>query len=76
MEFDAYVRSLGLDPSTLSLEARTSLQAAWRGTLPFAETDDDARLLRGYLDRAVNGSAQTRSVPWTRCSANTSFQLS
>jgi len=32
MDFDAYVKSLGLDPTTLSADQHTRLEAAWRAT--------------------------------------------
>src|SRR5262245_27972563 len=33
MDFDAYVRSLGLDPANLSPEQHQRLEAAWRASL-------------------------------------------
>ena len=42
-----------------------------------ARSNGSVRRLNSFGTRsATNGSAQTCSVPWTRCSMNTIFQLS
>ena len=38
MEFDAYVRSLGLDPANLSAGLHSALEAQWRATQKPAPT--------------------------------------
>lgn len=42
MEFDAYVRSLGLDPAALTPEAHKALEAQWRATQKPAPTPTPA----------------------------------